>query len=142
MTNLARWKRRFYPVSATRVSKADALAHALRKWRGMRPAILTRYGIIHGAGLDDTRYLQDATSGDRLFIDASTCALCVHFLAAEQGVTCRGCPLRWATDRRCGEDNTPYDTWHLTGDPEPMIAALEDAQRLVRAVTPRGRTMA
>lgn len=42
--SLAAWKAEHYPVDAANVPAEEAVAHSLRKWRGLRPRVLERFG--------------------------------------------------------------------------------------------------
>lgn len=133
---LAEWKRRYYPIDARNVEERDALAHSLRKWRGMRPAVLARYNVGSTVGL-----LRDNHSAEILFINDRTCALCQHY-AQYASEPCTDCPLNESRGeiscdcRAVGERVSPYHSWVRKNDPEPMIKALEKAQRWVKR---RGR---
>lgn len=43
--NARKWLEKYYPVPATKVSKADALEHSIQKWRGLQLPVLKRYGL-------------------------------------------------------------------------------------------------
>lgn len=128
--SLATWKKEFYPIPASRVKKADALAHSVRKWLGLRKAGLKKHGL--------QRYREGIAEDDcgkgLLTIHAETCALCRAYFDRTGG--CDQCPLYQSRSFfSCGdvdpynEQTSPFDSWVDEGDPNPMIAALRKAQR-------------
>jgi hypothetical protein len=133
-----RWERNFYPVPASTVPKEHAIEHSLRKWQGMRPAILSEHGVIRSLNM-----LVDRRSGAHILsVDTQSCALCQHHYRAtlerdpssdgnEPG-RCPSCPLVAVLGRACDADPdegvSPWDAWaHEERDPEPMISALKSA---------------
>lgn len=128
--SLATWKKKYYPVEACEVPKADALAHSIRKWEGLRLPVLEEHGLTR-----EDHKISDRR-GNALFIDSNTCALCVHYFGEKQD--CERCPLAIArggipcdveSDR---ERVSPYDAFSVSG-PEPMIAALHEAAEWQKA---------
>lgn len=113
------WLREFYPVPAdSPEARAAPAQHSLRKWRGVRPATLRQYGVavVHDVMLTNTG----------LVLNAQSCALCVVY---RKDGGCSECPLRRFgsgddPDFGC-DDGSPYNHFHKTGDPERLIAALE-----------------
>jgi len=116
--SLNTWKKQYYPTPASRCRKADAIAHSLRKWRGLRPEALKKHKV----------YLSGSTMLDNdvyFIIDASSCALCRHHLRSE-GEKCTDCPLHQTLGRDCDDGRgSPYRALTAEYNPEPMIAALE-----------------
>ena len=107
------WLLEFYPVPASKVPKDQAIAHSLKKWLGLLPRNLKRYGLKTAP----------------LRIDSSTCALCHHYIFT---VGCRNCPLTLVRGAPCDvplnwEHQSPYQAWRLKQDPDPMIALLKAA---------------
>lgn len=127
------WKREFYWVDADTVSSrswAECVEHSIRKWEGLRPEALARHGLVK-----DGKAIFDPTSHIDLWISGTTCALCQKDLSTDGHRFCETCPLYAALgEARCDElsdedadDDSPYGIWCDTGDPEPMIAALNKA---------------
>lgn len=119
------WKAEFYPVPAdSDEAKADPIEHSLRKWRGLRADALERHGLTRGSSvLTDSNKSVFSISGD-------TCALCeVHYRLPNSSQNCLLCPLAIHLGRKCDHGlKSPYQVNFRSGDPEPMIAALEAAQ--------------
>lgn len=133
---LSTWKTEFYPTEASECSKEDAIEHSLRKWRGLRKEALERHGLY----FDTYDYVVvDDDGGYHFTVDASSCALCEHFLAEESDSwdedRCKACPLSKSRsgiscdDTMNSEKSSPWHAWLDKTDPEPMIAALEKAQK-------------
>ena len=108
------WKKVYYPTPADEVSKEGAAAHSLKKWEGARPAVLEAFGLINGSA-----ELRDGKGGT-FYFDHTTCALCKQYMVRPQD--CIACPLNAHLGQACG---ALWEDWRKTGDPEPMIAALE-----------------
>jgi hypothetical protein len=110
------WIDEYYPVEAKDVSEAGALEHSLRKWRGLRPANLARHGL----------------SEPPIWVDCTTCALCVQCSPHDNG--CAKCPLYQVRGNvRCDrtrqdEKRAPYWEWTKRSNPEPMIQWLHRAE--------------
>jgi len=121
MTPKARkWRRKYYPAPARRVRKKDALDHAERKWMGLRPAVLWKYGLrVYN------RDIYDENDNLVLEVNGQTCAPCLWF-------KCTTCPITVAGGS-CGGDSGLYCRWGCTGDPEPMIRLLRKAKRMQAA---------
>lgn len=134
------WRKAFMPTPATgpKTWKA-ALAHSLRKWRGLTWANLAKHGLTPETVAE---------------MDADNCALCQRASKANDsngylvpGEDCEGCPLYGSRNKvKCwketwGElnrrDVAPYHAWTYHGDARPMIDALEAAQAWLKA---QGRT--
>jgi len=128
--SLESWRLEYYPVPATHVPVAEAVAHSLLKWQGLRPDNLSRHNMeVDSFG--NLAYMGDLDVKDYFPVDGRSCALCVHHIAAIS--SCTRCPITLAIGRPCDaredlEDaSTPWSSWTQDGDPEPMIAALEKA---------------
>lgn len=126
--SLESWKAEFYPVPAADCPKEEAIAHSLRKWRGLRPEALKRHDVL----ISINRHVVDEEARYIFFVSAATCALCAHYYdEAKEELACDTCPLAKSLgapcDRDRGDTTSPWWAW---GDlnPEPMIAALEKAQ--------------
>lgn len=123
--SLKAWKDEYYPTEAKDVPAADALAHSLRKWIGLRKENLERHGLCAASG--DIHEHGSSSGGAIMIVAASSCALCRHWL---DWITrsCADCPLNELLGHPCDYGlNNPYAAWVHQGDPEPMIRALEGA---------------
>jgi len=132
---LASWKSVYYPVPAGAVEVKDSTAHSLRKWEGLRPAVLKEHGLRVDAcclrEIGTTRY----PGAGLLELGSISCALCHHFFnngpEVEDGEECRKCPLALsrggvACDEQAqGEEIAPWAAFWRGQNPEPMIAALQ-----------------
>ncbi len=136
------WKAEFYPIPVgsdaydrhmgtkaifPRDLRAAALAHSLHKWKGLRPEALKKHGLVRsGIYIEDVKLLRDTR--DDFGIDSQSCSLCKHFVRPWE---CRGCPLYRQTGQKCqgtnGPPDEPFSIWTRTGNPEPMIEALQRA---------------
>lgn len=112
------WLAEYYPVPADRVAGDEAgLEHAIRKYKGARPAALEK----HGCRANGQRLVSD-TGKARLMFGHKACAPCQRWLPL-----CSWCLL--STTAVCGK------TWLdfcRTGDPERMIRGLQRALRKLR----------
>lgn len=116
--SLATWKKEFYPVPASKVSKKNALAHSLKKWEGTFSASLARHGIRLSNGI-----LYDEEGFEFEFGDTD-CALCVNH--RQEVDSCQSCPLFKSLGRVCYGNESEYAEF-LKGNPKPMIFALRRA---------------
>lgn len=119
--SLQTWKEEFYPVPADQCPKGEAVAHSLRKWRGLTD---------ENCGKHDVEKLYGRVG--ELRIDSRSCALCEHYYK-RPNQDCSECPLALVRGGApCdytgdGEVMSPYLAFEDRGDPQPMIAALEAA---------------
>jgi predicted RNase H-like HicB family nuclease len=124
--SLETWKAEFYPTPAAECPAHKAVAHALRKWTGLRTENLARHGLYREKDYSSIRFYGSRDeSAARMVISSDNCALCVHYIDD----SCTGCPLRDALDDKCyahatGQTLSPWAEWIDNHDPEPMIAAL------------------
>jgi hypothetical protein len=89
--SLTTWKKEFYPIPASQVSEADAIAHSLRKWQGTLREALTQHQVTfedRAIGKPVPAESLRKTS-DELNFNADTCALCRHHIAN----SCATCPI-------------------------------------------------
>ena len=128
--SLETWKAEFYSQEAATVAEADALAHSLVKWRGLTKENLERHGVVQGK-TSEFYYGLRAKNGMDFAFTGYTCALCVHFFEGNVGEhnPCSECALFHQTGISCDDDGSNYVKWKLTGDPLPMIHALEATLR-------------
>ena len=127
------WLRKFYPGDASRVRKANAVAHSLQKWQGLR--VLKEYGLCLQDGI-----VLDENGKPVLHLGSDTCALCAHYYdSSPDGIgndSCKTCPLCIARDGiacdavREDEESSPYWKGVIDENPEAMILWLEKAARL------------
>jgi hypothetical protein len=134
--SLASWKAEFYPVPASEIKTVrEAIEHGLRKWKGLRPGELKAHGLVlSGAVLQSPGDVEEPS----VPITSSSCALC-HLCADKRGsVHCHPCILTEIRGRACDraigatESRSPYANFLENGDPEPMIALLEQALERVK----------
>lgn len=131
------WKEEFMPVPASaEMSTLEAIEHSIRKWVGLREENLRRHGLFQDTYLIGE---QGPIRHGYIYINNSSCALCVKFLSARYSTRvspCVRCPLyaalgqvgcsssyytRW---QLYGVQWSPYDIFLKHGDPEPMITSL------------------
>lgn len=116
----ATWKAEFYPKPASRVKKEDAVAHSIKKWKGLTRANLKRHGL----------------KPDDMVVDRTNCALCHHYYAPE--ISCTNCPLAQVRgDIPCCYDRddesiNPCDAFYEEGKAQPMLKWLRKAEKLVQ----------
>lgn len=112
--SLDTWKEVYYQEPASEVPKSRALEHSLRKWVGLREENLAQHGLE-----------PELLHLGKIRIDASTCALCHHYMRNVAGM-CRACPLSTVHDGvervNCDEQ---YKAWVYSHDPEPMIELIK-----------------
>ena len=133
--SLDTWCKEFYGEGD--VGKRGAVAHALRKWRGLTKANMKKHAIVRDGGwIQDVDFVH--TSASSVFrIDDSSCALCRHYLKYDDDDDddCTMCPLLEHLGRPCfkgkGKSKSPYFLFLDTGNAMPMIRALE-------AISPEG----
>jgi hypothetical protein len=117
--SLATWKKEFYPVPASKVSKKNALAHSLKKWEGLLKNNLKKHGVESYRGCISEGY-------SFLDIDSSSCALCIHH--DSDFPYCSGCPLHKSLGRACSTfSGAEYESFTSHGDAKPMFFALRRA---------------
>lgn len=126
--SLESWKKEFYPITANRTNKKDAIEHSLLKWKGLTGKNLAKHNvkIKVGAVADDE---------NMLYVDGDSCSLCYHYYndtsSWVEGSRCEDCPLYKTLGMDCeGEEQDnyeggPYSVWRYTKNPSAMIEALE-----------------
>lgn len=114
------WKQEFYPVPAEEAATGNvaALKHSIVKWHGLRSENLKKHGLVfmgvHSIGTTEGNAEQ--------LVCSDSCALCV--LANSN---CDRCVLTKVRST-CGAS---WRNWTLKQAPEPMIAQLEHALKIV-----------
>ena len=128
--SLATWKKEFYPIKANKVSKKNAVAHSIQKWKGLLPENLCK----HCVSIDECGNVTDGSFDGTLGINTQTCALCFHF--GPETDNCDDCPLfqtrsgHNCDDTRDGEQEPPFGEYRDDQDPMPMLAWLLLTQEL------------
>jgi|GEM_PF-3278397 len=136
--SLTTWRKEFYPTFAQDATSENAIEHSIRKWVGLRSENLQKHNVTtNGSSLHD--------GANSLWIDASTCALCVvYYDHSERTVSaCSRCPLfrvrgNVACDKARPEEKPnrePYFLFTALRDPEPMIDWLKAAAELETKTT-------
>jgi len=124
-TGLGPWQEKHYPIPASEVSKEGAAAHSLLKFEGARPEVLERYGLQWYFDGGDPVIREISNRGARFAFGYNECALCRQY-AAQGKVSCAECPLALMVHEKCLiNDDGPYSIFYRTGNPEPMISALQ-----------------
>lgn len=110
----------------------DAVAHSLRKWRGLTGHNLAEHGLLISRRMD----IMDQESRHVFPVSSASCALCHHYYrpnGVEHEDRCKQCPLAKArNDTPCdslmpGEKNSPWGMWFQYQNPLPMIRLLREA---------------
>lgn len=136
------WKKEFYPVEASKVSKKNALLHSIQKWSGLtkKAVKLHKLTIIGGDLYAKDQYSFSTTS--------STCALCLYYYSREQIPYCGSCPLslvRGSVPCDCymsDIDNTgrsPFHAFQVNGNTRPMLKWLRRALKFEQATKKQGK---
>lgn len=114
------WKQEFYPVPAEEAATGNvaALKHSIVKWHGLRPENLDKHNVTPVG----THYIGTTENDSEELAGSGSCALCV--LVSD---TCAVCVLT-EVNSTCGES---WHLWVYKRDPEPMIAQLEHALKIV-----------
>lgn len=136
--SLQTWKAEFYPTYAKAVSGDDAIAHSLRKWRGLTPENVAKHELHYSSV---NAVLVEHEGLGRFDIGGDTCALCYWHHADDpdededgEEVWCAKCPLAIVRGgKACDQerDDEAFSPWHeftRKGDPKPMIFWLEKAE--------------
>ncbi len=87
--SLATWEKEFYPITASKCKKKDALDHSILKWTGLLPKNREKHGMTikhKSVGLRRYNYITSEENGELVIRDVS-CALCIIF------DDCADCPL-------------------------------------------------
>jgi len=128
--SLETWQEEHYPVPAnsdTLKTAIQSIKHSLQKWIGLRFDNLEKHGIrLSGRHIHERGYLGNLDKSLR--IDTSSCSLCVDYLV--KGSTCYLCPLYKRLGVSCDTEGQPYVRFCESGDPEPMIKALEEIKAM------------
>ena len=117
------WLKRYYPIPADQVAKEDAIAHSLRKWEGLKPSVLKRYGLEVGG----KNVYRKGGCEHVLVVSDGTCALCVHYPSRArwyESCNSKTCPLAKMLGWGCDANKAPFVAFGSSGNPWPMINAL------------------
>jgi len=125
---LKEWEKKFYPIEANKTKKKDAVNHSLTKWLGARINNLEKYDMC----LEGFGEIED-TEGNKFYFNGNTCALCYHYRPASG--YCEKCPLYKIRKMECFnfnscEENSPYNEFCDSCNPEPMITLLRKAKKI------------
>jgi len=127
--SLKTWKREFYPLPASRVSKKRALEHTYRKWRGAQKSKLRKHNVCLA---ECEGFCCGIADGEKKFyFNRHSCALCFCY-AETTARFCPKCPLVivGGADACCLEDGSPYEHFKRTGDPKPMLRLLRKCMKV------------
>jgi hypothetical protein len=110
---------------------SGALKHSIRKWTGLLTENLEKHKLV---SVHDEYEIR--SKGGIFEINADSCALCR--LSQKEAnnelvyqIYCTKCPLAQVVDYCMTTDmNQPFNSWSSTGNPKPMIKALEKALKL------------
>jgi hypothetical protein len=150
--SLPTWKKEFYRSKFPN-GPIRSVEHSLRKWKGLQRNNLLRHECLPVVldpdarppiyeGIADAKWISSPHGTEErhvLCIDATTCALCFHYLKGVVGEPedCNLCPLQQTLGRSCDRPGEPFSDWVLRADPMPMIRALEiTLKRLKKKETP------
>jgi hypothetical protein len=88
MTDKAKaWRKKYYPIQASKCKKADALDHSILKWTGLQENVLKKYGLQ----LNWLRDVVDELGVLVLEIGVNSCALCKFFFEKKCPLMPDGC---------------------------------------------------
>lgn len=130
---IASWTKKHYVVSADEAATDDitAVEHSIAKWKGLRPQVLSKHGLT----VDHVGDLVSDDPDEEFSIDRSTCAMCV-LDSKRARACCDSCSYREVHGEICaGREDSPYDVWTETQDPEPMIKALKKVRKALKKKT-------
>ena len=134
--SLSSWKKKFYPIEAGALPLPDddeqMILHALLKWSGALPDTCKRHKVAY-----QNHVIVDLKTKKEFNFIGCTCALCVKYYQGRCGGkndadVCGNCPLKEVLGAPCDyESSSP---WHESYcDPAPMIAALQQALKMVQS---------
>ena len=136
--SLDSWKAEFYPTPAKECDRANAAAHSLRKWQGLRKENLARHQLkASGSALFAADVTDFMNARAEMYVDGCSCALCECYHdnnSTSYETACENCPLTKVLGHKCDDresaEISPYFKFVSEEDPEPMIAALEQVLQL------------
>ena len=114
-SRLKEWLEVYYPRPVSDVPEDQAVQACLLKFKGVRPEVLKEYGLRKS---NPGGSIVGDDGGFRFSSDE--CSLCVVHRNS-----CKKCELETHGHGHCMGANSPYEAWRRTGDPEPMISALQ-----------------
>lgn len=125
------WLKRFYPREAngSEGSWAYAINHSIKKWSGLYSHILVKYGLR-----TPPEYRSVFESGGKIVLEmgSESCQLCKKSVEMVEDYIyfCQVCPLYLSRDNKTCWDGkeSPWNIWTQSGNPKPMILALELAR--------------
>lgn len=127
--SLASWKKEYYPTPASSIkTDSGAVAHSIRKWKGLSKQAMKKHGIEWGAAYAT---VHEPDNVSRYFeISEKSCALCVLH------PVCVGCPLAavrrgYACDSLRPEEYLP--PWQRRMESvRPMLTWLNRAAKMLK----------
>lgn len=120
--SLKSWLDEFYPVSASEVSKEDALEHSIQKWKGLLPENLKKHNVTYR--WEEVQSCDEMETTVPLPITASSCALCQHWYDGEYA--CPECPLVKAGHICCEDLGSAWRDRY--NNPARMVEELENSR--------------
>lgn len=106
--SLDTWMQEFYPVRAEHAK--DVLEHSIQKWTGLLPENLEKHEVsVQYYAPGKLRVLEKDEQGFFLWIDSSTCALCMQHL--KDSGYCDFCPLFRVLGMRCDANDWEKSPW-------------------------------
>jgi hypothetical protein len=114
------WIEEFCPITASQVTSDGALGHSIRKWTGLLKENRQKHDLRKYKST-----LIDVNGFTVININGDTCALCKHY-------DCYKCPLyKILGEAPCDlHDESPYFIYIRTGNPVPMLNALNKAKQM------------
>ncbi len=128
--SLRTWKAEFYPVTASKVKKKDAVAVSLLKWSGMTKKNLAKHSVEFSGG-----DVFDPTTGEVFYNYSETCALCAKYATPNyNNDDCGKCPLFLSRGEvscfvATGSERMLSPFAARMTSPLPMISALKKAAK-------------
>lgn len=120
--SVSSWRGEFYPLSAFQATGCNPIEHSVLKWRGLSKENLVKHGLV--ADMEMVCITEPVSSmkrkiGDCFMISDYTCALCALT------DNCSQCALSIFACAECNQHDSPWLMFLKTGDPQPMVEALE-----------------
>lgn len=139
---LKEWKEEFYPCSAGRTSRNEAIDHSLRKWTGLLPSNLEKHGCHAVDGCVIPEHVKEVPWKETWSFfspNMNNCSLCHHYYdedtnyddSGEYLNQCRDCPIMKVTGKACderyeyGDETSEWNRWTMENNAVPMVKLLE-----------------
>lgn len=127
-----KWLEKAYPKRASEATGSwiEATEFSLNKFKNLSKEILARHNLqMLSTAIFTLKTDKDGYIHHVLDIDVTTCPLCIrskHITASPFPISyCLKCPLYKELEEQCDSPNQPWNVWASTGDPQPMIDALQ-----------------